>query len=175
MEPATSQLKKGEIPVTTGCSKTMTRRQKSNWRRRTRLEMRHLLNIRGVRSADGSDLGRTVPVAIGSGDGRWRYPFFLGQERFPHFIPGALSRVGKQKLVNVAAPAVTGSESNLVKPSTSRRNSLSKITINTFELRPAPLIEPLPLSQTLAYIKRCRFTLRDSEPANTDSRGSGLG
>jgi hypothetical protein len=60
-------------------------------------------------------------------------PLFLGQERFLISSLEVLSRVGKQKSVNVAAPAVTGSESNLVKPSTSRRDSLSKITINTFD------------------------------------------
>lgn len=175
MEPAESQWKKGDIPPTTGRSKKITDNKSPIGGKATLLEIRHLLNMCGVRSADGSDFGRTVPVAIGLEMGNGDTPFPLVRKDFLISSLEVLSRVGKQKSVNVAAPAVTGSESNLVKPSTSRRDSLSKITINTFDLRPAPLIEPLSLSQTLSYTERRRFTLRNSEPANTDSRGSGLG
>jgi hypothetical protein len=170
-----SQLKKEDIPPTPGRSKKMTDDKSPIGGTATLLDMRHLLNMCGVRSADGSDLGRTIPMAIALEMGDGDTPFSLVRKDFLISSLEVLSRVGKQKSVNVAAPAVTGSESNLVKPSTSRRDSLSKITINTFDLRPAPLIEPLSSPQTLSYTERCRFTLRDSEPANTDSRGSGLG
>lgn len=52
MEPAKSQLKKGEIPPTTDCSQKMTDDRSPSGGQVTRLEMRHLLNICGVRSAD---------------------------------------------------------------------------------------------------------------------------
>jgi hypothetical protein len=48
----------------------------------TLLEMRHLLNMCDVRSADGSDLGRSVPLAIGLEMEDGDTPIFLVRKDF---------------------------------------------------------------------------------------------
>lgn len=111
MEPAKSQLKKGDILPTTGRSKKMAD-DKSPIGGSNTFGDAPPAEMCGVRSADGSNLGRTVPVVIGLVMGDGDTPFSLVRKdslisSLEDFKPRRQAKVGQRSCARrkqVASP-----------------------------------------------------------------------